>query len=352
MKGKRIVLAMCLAALLFSFFKNTTNVHSGFIYLKKLIFEQTSKSRATLIQEIYGQLWNTVITPYVAQFVIDGSDICNTSQKPFLLMFVLSLPTNFEQRQAIRQTWGGVAKRHINDFNLSAKLVFMLGVMSDSYTSDDLIIAESGKHKDIVQFDVVESRYNLTRKMMQGLRWIKMFCGSVQYILKADEDTFINVARFSNYFLRESNINKTTIHGYVYPKGTSIAREGKYAVKKEELPTSTYPSYVSGTAYILPFDVIPDMLDLAERLPYCPVDDAFITGVLRVILNINIQHARGFTDMMELKFNPCLFYSKIAVTNIDTKCMNMLWNLTTRDYKDFVCKQSALYDKNICPIFE
>ncbi|KAK3593019.1 hypothetical protein CHS0354_005382 [Potamilus streckersoni] len=302
------------------------------------------------IRKIYAQSWNKVITPYITKYVIDGHDYCNVSSPPSVLIFVLSLPKNTMERQAIRHTWGSVLNQSRPVFNISAKIVFMLGMMVDETKFDKVLQEESTAYKDIVQFNLTESRYNLTRKMINGLRWIKTYCRSVKYILKTDDDTFINVERFSNYLFTNPNINTRTIHGYLYGNGGAVLRVGKYAVKEEELPSSFYPPYVSGTAYILPFDVISDMLRLVERLPYCPVDDAFMTGVLRVILDIKIRHSGSFTHVSETKLSPCQFNSKIAVTNINIKCMDMLWYLTTRT-GGVDCKQSIFYDKQICPIF-
>ncbi|KAL3836332.1 hypothetical protein ACJMK2_021765 [Sinanodonta woodiana] len=205
---------------------------------------------------------------------------------PFLLVFVLSLPANTNERQTIRGTWGNFASQNTSSFNIYARLVFMLGRMTDGITLDRLVQNESTEYKDIIQFDFFESRYNLTSKMMH-----------------VDDDSFVNVARLSNYVLADSNINNTNIHGYVYRNGGPVLREGKYAVTKEELPSSYYPPYVSGTSYILPYDAIPDMLDLAERLPYCPVDDAFKTGVMRAILGIQLNHC-GFHSYVGDKNRP------------------------------------------------
>ncbi|KAK3600253.1 hypothetical protein CHS0354_023670 [Potamilus streckersoni] len=235
-----------------------------------------TKSRLESIKKIYFQSWNEVITRYETQFLIDGGDICKVSPPPFILIFVLSLPINIKERQTIRHTWGSVAMQSNDNFNISAKMVFMLGRMRDETKLMTSLEEESAQFKDIVQIDFIESRYNLTRKMMHGLRWIKTYCGNVKYILKADDDTFINVARFSWYMLTRSDINQQTIHGFMI-NAPPVSRQGKYAVKYEELPSSHYPRYVSGTTYILPNNVISDMIHLAEKLPYCPVDDAFIT---------------------------------------------------------------------------
>ncbi|KAK3578342.1 hypothetical protein CHS0354_039049 [Potamilus streckersoni] len=308
-----------------------------------------TKSVNESIMKIYARSWNKVITPYASKYMIDGRNICSVLPLPSLLIFVLSLPKAKEERQAIRKTWGSVANRSHFFFNISTKIVFVLGQMADAGILQ-VLQDESNEYKDMVQIDFIESRYNLTRKMMHGLRWVKTYCKSIKYILKADDDTFINVARLSDYLLRDADINNDTIHGFMYRTGGTVLREGKYAVKEEELPSPRYPPYVSGTAYILPYNVISNMLDLAERLPYCPVDDAFMTGVLRVILDIKIKHTDNFTDMFQYHYNPCKFQSQIAVTNINTECMYLLWNLTTQE-KDTDCERSKLYDKQICSIF-
>ncbi|KAL3836337.1 hypothetical protein ACJMK2_021770 [Sinanodonta woodiana] len=302
------------------------------------------------IRKLYLQSWDNVITPYVTKYMIDERDICNSLSLPFLLVFVPSLPANTNERQTIRRTWGNFASQNTSSFNISARLVFMLGRMTNGIMFDRLVQKESTEYKDIVQFDFFESSYNLTRKMMYGLRWVKTYCNSVKYILKVDDDTFINVARLSNYLLTDSNINNKTIHGYSYPNGGPVLREGKYAVTKDDFPRSQFPPYVSGTSYILPYDAIPGMLDLAERLPYCPVEDAFITGVMRAILDLKLKHSVDFTHMSERKIDPCTFHSKLAVTNININCMNVLWNLTA-PAREINCTLYRVLGNNACSIF-
>ncbi|KAL3836112.1 hypothetical protein ACJMK2_021564 [Sinanodonta woodiana] len=308
-----------------------------------------TKSRLQTIQNLYGKSWNSIITHYPTKYMIDGKDICDVSPPPYLLVFVLSLPKNTEERRAIRETWGSVINKNNNSLNISARMMFMLGKMRHEITQNNELREESEKHKDIVQVDLMESRYNLTRKMMSGLQWVTTYCNTVKYILKTDDDTFINTARFSEYLLRTPNINNVTIHGWVYTHGL-VRRDGKYKVQVEEYPKSVFPHLTCGTAFILPFDVISDMLDIAERVPYCPVDDAFMTGVLRTILGLKIQHSADFTHMDEGTIDPCRFYSKIAVTNISPTCMHMLWNLTTQVPR-MDCKRKDLHDLKVCPLF-
>ncbi|KAK3588386.1 hypothetical protein CHS0354_024277 [Potamilus streckersoni] len=199
-----------------------------------------TKSRIKTIQNLYGKSWDSIITIYPTQFLIDGRNICNVSPAHFMLIVVLSLPKNTEERQAIRETWGSVVSDHKVYFNVSARMVFMFEKMGDEITKHKALQEESDNHKDIVQIDLIESRDNLTRKMMSGLKWIKTYCNSVKYILICDDDTFINAARFLDYLLKDPNINNVTIHGWVYRTGL-VRREGRYKVKIEEFPKSVFP---------------------------------------------------------------------------------------------------------------
>ncbi|KAK3577709.1 hypothetical protein CHS0354_032702 [Potamilus streckersoni] len=117
----------------------------------------------------------------------------------------------------------------------------------------------------------------------------KVYCDSVKYIVKTGD----------------SNINNTIIYVYVYHSGGQVLRADKYAVKKDKFSISPYPPYVRGTSYILPYDVTPDMLDIAERLPYRPVDDAFMTGVMRVISDTKVKQSVDLIDLADRSTRPC-----------------------------------------------
>lgn len=59
----------------------------------------------------------------------------------------------------------------------------------EKHIYDDLIIA-----------NFADSYDNLTLKTMATLEWIETFCNQSQFVLKTDDDMFINVVSYKLYF--------------------------------------------------------------------------------------------------------------------------------------------------------
>jgi hypothetical protein len=101
---------------------------------------------------------------------------------------VPSAVRNFEQRQAIRSTWGNVS-------NIPTTVVrFLLG-KSTNTTHQSLAATENQLYKDIVFEDIVETYENLTLKSIAMLRWTSLNCHRIQYLLKIDDDMFLNLPK-------------------------------------------------------------------------------------------------------------------------------------------------------------
>ncbi|CAK9293523.1 unnamed protein product [Gordionus sp. m RMFG-2023] len=80
---------------------------------------------------------------------------------------------------------------------------------STSFTQKRLKI-EARKYRDIVQGNFVDSYQNLTYKMIMGFKWIVSRCPKADYILKIDDDVYVDI--FKLYIL----INKATHLKNVY----------------------------------------------------------------------------------------------------------------------------------------
>jgi hypothetical protein len=51
---------------------------------------------------------------------------------------------------------------------------------------------EAEQYHDIVQEDFQDTYHNLTYKGIAGLKWISYFCPHARFILKTDDDIFVN----------------------------------------------------------------------------------------------------------------------------------------------------------------
>lgn len=58
---------------------------------------------------------------------------------------------------------------------------------------------EFNLYGDIVQENFTDSYRNLTYKCIEAMKWISTYCNRTEYILKADDDVFVNIYAVKEY---------------------------------------------------------------------------------------------------------------------------------------------------------
>ncbi|XP_041362092.1 beta-1,3-galactosyltransferase 1-like [Gigantopelta aegis] len=147
------------------------------------------------------------------------------------------------QRQAIRDTWGSVSTLGTwpgSTEKFSIKLLFVLGV-SKNQSLNIAVSKEAEERGDLIIAGFDESYYNLTRKVLMGFKWISEFCTTAKYVMKVDEDTYLNIPKFVT--LMNSRKWDNLIYG-PYFVTSPVDRGGKYMVPKEAYPIVVYPPHV------------------------------------------------------------------------------------------------------------
>lgn len=123
-------------------------------------------------------------------------DKCSNNGSPKLLFLVKSAIPNFEQREAIRQTWGNQMRFP----DVEIRRVFLLGTGFDREVQRR-VDQEYIIYGDIVQTDFHDDYRNNTLKTVSGFKWAVEHCPSVQYVVFSDDDMYLstkNVLRFVN----------------------------------------------------------------------------------------------------------------------------------------------------------
>lgn len=160
------------------------------VYLKDAVSKRRRSPRELyrMVRSLRGRL--PVASDHFSFTINPGTSVCGSLfKKPvFLLIYIHSAPAHHKRRTAIRTTWGSV----LNFSPDSVKLVFLLGKPQDAYVQSALEM-ESNRYGDIVQQDFVDSYRNLTYKAAMGLKWASVFCPHAKYVLKSDDDIFVNV---------------------------------------------------------------------------------------------------------------------------------------------------------------
>ena len=72
------------------------------------------------------------------------------------------------------------------------KLAFLLGRPEDSQKQEKLQ-EENKKHRDIVQGDFLDTYHNLSYKAIMGNLWVSEFCDQAEFVVKTDDDMFIDL---------------------------------------------------------------------------------------------------------------------------------------------------------------
>ena len=107
-----------------------------------------------------------------------------------LLITVISAPDHVAEREAIRRGWGDMASKMAK-----VALVFIVGLQEDKIAD---LQDESDQHGDLVITEHFDSYNNLTLKTLAAFDWMLTFCPKTQYLLKTDDDMFIQVRFFSD----------------------------------------------------------------------------------------------------------------------------------------------------------
>lgn len=293
-KFVRVVLTLCCVLVLFVVYMSVKYTGRGLHFKKRL-----SNSRPFLDMD-----HTFVSNEHNFSYTISESNACRQKESIFLLVIVCISPANIFHRQTIRETWGSIVTKDPN-----VKLMFLLGNPGNVSIQSD-IMKESAKHRDIIQEDFVDSYRNLSIKSVALLKWVSRFCAEAEYILKADDDMFIHIPNLVS-MLKNTRPSNAVI-GYVNNGAVPIRDPtSKWYASYKEYSRILYPSYCSGTAYVLTKDSIGPIYNVSQHVNMFWLEDIFITGICRRLAKVQIINRNEFTY---LKREPTACSFKRAVS--------------------------------------
>jgi beta-1,3-galactosyltransferase / beta-1,3-N-acetylglucosaminyltransferase len=228
------------------------------------------------------------INNHTYKFLYDSSETCNNNHV-FIVIMVKTKYSHFEQREAIRSTWGKT------DLKGMRKTVFLIGkpeITDDLYEFNKKIQQEHDLFGDIVQQDFLDTYYNNTLKAIMGLQWIQMYCKTAQYYLFIDDDYFLNPSVLINYLkVNVAYADYETLYGgFVFPDSSPMRYLfHKWYVSLEEYPYAKYPPYVSAGCYLLSKTSAKKFYIASRLVPKFRFDDIYM-GILSSKLKIRPFH--------------------------------------------------------------
>uniref|UniRef100_A0A8D8WQW6 Hexosyltransferase n=1 Tax=Cacopsylla melanoneura TaxID=428564 RepID=A0A8D8WQW6_9HEMI len=254
---------------------------------------------------------------YVAGFNIPCVDLCpKLGEGLKILILVTSAPDHCEARSAIRQTWG-----HYNLRNDMA-IAFVVGIGSDA--GNQIVNEESNLYGDIIQGNFIDSYDNLTLKTVSMMEWIHDYCPESYFVLKTDDDMFINVPKLLTFLVKHQN-SKMTFFGRLAKKWRPIRKaSSKYYVSPVQYSAKIFPDFTTGPAYLFTSDVVSDVYTKALETTYLKLEDVFTTGVVAQALKIKRQHVNEFFNK-RIPLNACTVKKGISIHMVKYHEQFELW---------------------------
>lgn len=209
-----------------------------------------------------------------------------------LIVIVSSAPKNKDKRAALRETWGRKRER--------VKMVFMVGEVKTQQQQDELDL-EFRTYSDMVQGQFHDSYRNLTYKFVMGLKYVVYYCTHAKFVLKTDDDAFVNMPVLLDYIHSIPSNQKDLLLCRIMDGAPAIREPSKWKVGFNEYPRRAYPMYCAGFAILFSYKTVFEIYQEAQKGDFFWVDDAYVTGASFFTAHIYIEHLFFFLNIERKK---------------------------------------------------
>lgn len=265
-----------------------------------------------------------------------------------LLVVVKSVIEEHDRREAVRKTWG--KEQVIQGMNI--KTLFLLGTPStgkDARNLQALVKYEDRTYGDILQWDFMDTFFNLTLKEVNFLRWFNIYCSKVPFIFKGDDDVFVhsqNLVELIGFKIEENKVDNLIIGDTIFKAKPIRNRQSKYFIPKE-LYDKPYPPYLGGGGFLMSSQVAHRLFMVSENVELYPIDDVFLGMCLqRLHITPELHHAfRTFgiikRKVTPLNREPCFFRNLIVVHKLGPQELLRMWSLVQNE--DLICARKTVF---------
>ena len=164
----------------------------------------------------------------------------------FLVIVILSGPSYFDRRRAIRETW-------LSDTPDNVLCYFVIGSKELSSEDKAALEYENNQYKDLVILhSFKDSYYRLTEKVVHTFQWLDEYV-DFQYVLKADDDTFARVGLIMMELSRRTQAER--FYWGFFDGRARVKKSGQWA-ERNWLLCDTYLPHARGGGYILSQDLV------------------------------------------------------------------------------------------------
>ncbi|CAH1790103.1 unnamed protein product [Owenia fusiformis] len=222
------------------------------------------------------------------------------------------------KRNVLRKTWTSIAKNNTSE----VRYVFLLGKHDDPNWNNK-IVEEAKQYGDIIIKDFKDTYRHLTYKTISGFQWAVGFCPNAQYIMKTDEDMWVNTPKLLQD-IDSWKISKEVI-GYCHSTAAPIRdKKSKWYASPLEYPEKQYPGFCSGTGYVTTMSVAQAIVGVSPHIPYFYLEDVYVAICIRK-LGYQLRNVKGFYNN-KVPFKPCEYQRIITRHQVTILELEAAWS--------------------------
>lgn len=306
------------------------------VYEDAIAPEEETKIKKPIIVE---ETWKEPGLLNIANFrwIMNNESICipdpnAPTDSRILPVLIHTNRDHFSERSVIRKSWGSIPIYKKWD----VRLIFLLGEPDRERTANEVaeleepnddeevdspdynvsqdeseqekLQEEQYEFGDLVVGSFRDNFYNLTYKHMMGYKWILNYCPHATFVMKVDEDKFVDIIQWIDWRTRDlevlekekKNVNNEgdimdekvedssskvpDLYCNVFSGATPERLFGTtYYASPEDWPESTYPNYCSSWAYGTTMDLIKMLYSVSQERKLFWIDDVFVGALLELV---------------------------------------------------------------------
>uniref|UniRef100_A0A8C9JJW0 Hexosyltransferase n=1 Tax=Panthera tigris altaica TaxID=74533 RepID=A0A8C9JJW0_PANTA len=196
-----------------------------------------------------------------------------------------------------------------------------------------LLAYEDRLYGDILQWDFLDSFFNLTLKEIHFLKWFDIYCPKVHFIFKGDDDVFVNPPNLLE-FLADRQPQGDPFVGDVLQHARPIRKkDNKYYIPGVLYSKASYPPYAGGGGFLMAGSLARRLHHACDTLELYPIDDVFL-GMCLEVLGVQPTAHEGFKTFgisrnrnSRMNKEPCFFRSMLVVHKLLPAELLAMWGL-------------------------
>lgn len=158
------------------------------------------------------------------------------------------------------------------------------------------------------------------------LEWTMLNCNETKFLLKTDDDMFINFPVLLALLGRYAN-KENVIIGKVAKRWQPIRnKKSYYYVSPGEFNEKYYPDFTTGPAYVMTNDVIGRIYNASMNGVFFKLEDVYLTGVVARNVSVTRVSRPEFYNSRPKKVDACTVKKYAAVHMLKPEEVMMLWS--------------------------